>query len=550
MEELKNKKINAILPLTVALALVAGILIGIRLGNTHTGNKRGLLFFPAYNKMTQTLDIIKNSYVDSVSVNTLEENAIIGMLKKLDPHSLYIPASNFQAVNEPLEGNFSGIGVYFNMVNDTIVVINTISKGPSEKVGIMAGDRIVRVNDSLVAGVKMSSNDIVKMLKGKTGTKVKVSIYRKGNSELLDFVIVRDVVPMPSIDVAYMITPEIGYISVNKFSKTTLQEFSKAADTLKSEGMKKMMIDLRTNSGGIIDDAIRMSEMFLPAGKLIVYTEGNKWGRTNYYSKGKNPDYVDMDLVLLIDESTASASEIVAGAIQDNDRGTIVGRRSYGKGFVQEQFPLMDGSIVRVTTSRFYTPVGRCIQKPYTKNDNGEYFNELNVRFEHGEMLQADSIHFNDSLRFVTPGGKVVYGGGGIMPDIFVPIDTAGYSKYYATVMRRRIIYSFAFDYVDKNRKELTDYTDYKSLQKHLIQKNILKEFITYAATKGVAKNDRDLKMSGPMIENTVVAYIVRNILDDRGYYPVLNQMDKTVQKGVEVLMNDKFHFSLHHNFK
>jgi carboxyl-terminal processing protease len=536
--EVENRKIDALMPLIIALVLVAGILIGIKFRNVtaSVGNNRGLLLFSTPNKVDQALELIKNSYVDSVSANTLEEDAIKGMLKNLDPHSQYFPVSDFAAINDPLEGNFSGIGVSFNMLNDTIVIVNTIAEGPSEKVGVMAGDRIVRVNDSLVAGVKMPRNDIVKMLKGKTGTSVKVGIHRKGNSGLLDFNIIRGKIPLFSIDAAYMLTPEIGYIKVNKFSKTTLQEFVNAAGKLKTEGMTKTIVDLRDNLGGIIDGAIGMCEMFLPAGRMIVYTDGIERGRTDYYSDSKNTEYNEMELVLLIDESSASASEIVAGAIQDNDRGTIVGRRSFGKGLVQEQYSLSDGSAMRITVARYYTPTGRCIQKPYDHNGNGEYFNELYERYSHGEMIQADSIRFNDSLRYVTPGGKVVYGGGGIMPDIFMPIDTTGHSKYYGQVMRRGLIDRFAFDYADKNRKDLSNMSDYKSLATYLHQKNILGDFTAYAAKQGVAKNDKDLKISGALIENIVMAYIGRNILDDKGFYPILNQMDKMVQKGVEVL--------------
>ena len=528
------------MPLIIALVLVMGILIGVKFrSNTlNVGNTRSLLFFPPPGKLDHALELIKSSYVDSISSVTLEESAIIGMLKNLDPHSQYIPASSFSAINEPLEGNFTGIGVQFNMLNDTIVIVNTVSKGPSEKVGILAGDRIIRVNDSLVAGVKMPSNDIMKMLKGTINTKVKVGIHRKGSSELIDFTITRDKIPLFSIDVAYMVTPEIGYIKVNKFSKTTLQEFTDATGNLKDEGMKKLIVDLRENLGGIIDGAIGMSEIFLPNGKLIVYTEGNERGRKNYYSKGNNSEYNDMDLVLLIDESSASASEIVAGAIQDNDRGTIIGRRSFGKGLVQEQHPLSDGSAIRITVARYYTPTGRCIQKPYSDNDNGEYFNELNDRYLHGEMTQVDSIRFDDSLRFVTPGGKEVYGGGGIMPDIFVPIDTAGYSLYYRSVVRRGLIYRFAFDHADKNRNDLNRFEDYKSLETYLHQNDILGKFVAYAAKQDVAKNDKDLKISGSIIENIVMAYIARNIIDDKGFYPIINQMDKMVQKGVEVLSN------------
>ncbi len=536
--EIKNRKTDALMPLIIALVLVAGILIGVKFrnSNTNTGNNRGVLFFAPSGKMNQALELITGSYVDSVSTNALEENAIKGMLKNLDPHSQYIPASELAAINEPLEGNFSGIGVNCNMSKDTIVIVNTTPKGPSEKVGIMAGDRIVRVNDSLVAGVKMPSDNIIKLLKGKTGTKVKVGIYRIGNSDLLDFTITRDKIPLLSVDVSYMVTPETGYIKVSKFSKTTLQEFNDALGQLKTQGMNKLIVDLRDNPGGIIDGAIGLAELFLPQGKLIVYTEGNERPRVNYYSNGRNEQYTDTELVLLINETAASASEIVAGAIQDNDRGMIIGRRSFGKGLVQEPFSFSDGSALRLTIARYYTPTGRCIQKPYNHQNNNEYYNELNERFLHGELLMEDSVRINDTLRYITPGGKVVYGGGGIIPDIFVPIDTSNYSKYYVQLMRKGLPYRFAFDYVDNNRKGLAVISDYKALEANLLQKNILKEFVRYVAKQGVAQNDKDLRISGPAIENIVIACIARNVFDDKGYYPILNQRDKMVLRGVEEL--------------
>ncbi len=539
--EIKNRKIDALLPLIISLVLVTGILVGVKLGTLNSNatgiSRNSLLFYKPDNKMDQALDLISSSYVDSVSAGKLEEDAITGMLKTLDPHSQYIPLASLAAVNESMEGNFSGIGVQFNMLNDTIVIVNTVRKGPSEKVGILAGDRIVKVDDQLVAGVKMPSNDIVKMLKGKTGTKVKVGIYRKGEKNLLDFVISRDKIPLFSVDVAYMLTPEIGYVKVNKFAKTTLSEFTEAIDRLRSEGMKKLMIDLRDNGGGIIDAATGMSELFLPERKLIVYTEGRERSRSDYLSKNRNNQYTDMELVLLINEGSASASEIVAGAIQDNDRGTIIGRRSFGKGLVQEQHTLSDGSAIRITVSRYYTPTGRCIQKPYGHGDE-EYYNELNNRYSHGEMIQADSIQFNDSLRFVTSGGKVVYGGGGIMPDIFVPIDTSYYSRYYERVMRRGLVYRFAFDYTDKHRKELGDKADYLTLETSLHKNNILGKFIEYASGQGVVRNDKDLKISRAIIENTLIAYIARNMFDDSGFYPIFNQYDNVIRKGIEQLSN------------
>jgi len=531
----KKRKIDGLIPLTIILALISGIFIGIKYSNVDKNTDRRLMLFMPSGKVNQTLEFIKNSYVDGISVNMLEEGAIRGMFKNLDPHSQYIPASDFQRVNETIEGNFSGIGVQFNMLNDTIVVTNSIAEGPSEKAGIIAGDRIVKVDDLTVAGVRMSSDDIVKMLRGTTGTNVKVGIHRRGAGEILDFIITRDRVPLPSIDAAYMITPETGYIKVSTFSKTTFQDFFEAAEKLRNEGMSKMIIDLRDNPGGIIESAIRVADMFLPAGNLIVYTNGNRRERTNYYSNGRNTVYTNMELAVLINENSASASEIVAGAIQDNDRGTIIGRRSFGKGLVQEQFQLMDGSAIRLTVSRYYTPTGRCIQKPYS-DDREEYFNELRERDLHGELTEADSIRFNDSLRFVTPGGRIVYGGGGIMPDIFVPVDTTGNSGYYRLIIRRDLYRRFALDYSDRYRRDLNNITDYKSMQTYLRQKNILSEFVGYAANQGVNPNDRDVRISGPLIENIVTAFVARNILNDNGFYPIINQMDNVVQRGVEVL--------------
>ena len=536
MEENKKRNISALAPLTIILALVSGIFIGVKLNNFDNNVDRRLMFFMPQGKINQAIEFIKNSYVDGISANTLEEDAIRGVLKNLDPHSQYIPASDFLRINEPIEGNFSGIGVQFNMLSDTVVIINTIVDGPSEKAGINAGDRIVKVNDLTIAGVRMSNNDIMDLLKGVTGTKVKVGIHRRGVDEILDFEITRDRIPLFSIDVAYMITPEIGYIKVNKFSRTTFNEFVEAAETLRAEGMTKMIIDLRDNPGGIIEGAIRMSELFLPAGKLIVYTDGNKRGRTNYFSNGRNTIYGNTELVLLIDERSASASEIVAGAIQDNDRGTIIGRRSYGKGLVQEQYRLADGSALRVTIARYYTPTGRCIQKPYS-NDRDEYFNELNERNLHGELSEADSIRFNDSLRFVTPAGKVVYGGGGIMPDIFVPMNTSEhYSGFLRTVNQRNLMLRFALEFSPRHRSDLLGITDYKSMQTHLRSKKILNEFVAYAAKQGVNASETDLRTSGPLIENIVMAFIGRTILNDDGYFPILNEMDDIVQKGVEQL--------------
>jgi carboxyl-terminal processing protease len=529
---IKSKILDVIFAITViALVLGAGIFTGMRLGSKSINH--GL--FKQDNKVSQTLNLILGSYVDSVSADKIEEEAINGMLKTLDPHSQYIPVSKLAAMNEPIEGNFSGIGVQFNMMNDTIMVVNTVAKGPSEKAGILAGDRIILVDGDTVAGVRMLNNDIVKRLKGKTGTKVKVGILRKGEPKLLTFEITRDKIPLFSVDAAYMLRPAIGYIKVNTFSKTTMEEFTKALAKLQEQGMHQLVLDLRNNSGGLIEPAIGMAELFLPEGKLIVYTQGNERARVDYSAKAKHTDYQQTELVLLINENSASASEIVSGALQDNDRGTIIGRRSFGKGLVQEQHTLVDGSALRLTVARYYTPTGRSIQKPY--NNGGDYFNDINDRYLHGEMEQADSIHFNDSLKYVTPQGKTVYGGGGIMPDIFVPMDTSFYSHYYGRVMRRGLVYRFALEYTDRYRAELAKTANYAALEEKLHQDDVLEQFIQYAAKQSVARNKKDLQISGATIENMLIAYIVRNIYDD-SFYPIINKQDNIVQKAVEIIMN------------
>jgi len=530
------EKNHAILPLTIALTFVLGIFIGIKINNRNPQQSRMLFFSQSTSNTTRALEIIKSSYVDSVSINMLEEEAIRAMLRRLDPHSQFIPASNFAAVNEPLVGNFSGIGVRYNMLNDTILVINTVADGPSYKAGVLAGDRIVTVNDSTVAGVSIPSDDIVEMLKGRTGTQVKIGVHRRNHDKLLEFNITRDQVPVFSVTASHLITPEIGFIKVERFSRTTFQEFIEAAEKLKNDGMTKLILDLRDNPGGIIDGAVRMSELFLPTEKLIVYTEGRERGRTNYFSQGRNKEFNDIELAILINQVSASASEIVAGAIQDNDRGTIVGRRSFGKGLVQEQHVLSDGSAMRITVARYHTPTGRSIQKPYDSNDRSGYFNEVRGRFAQGEMTQADSMRVNDSLRFITPAGRYVYGGGGIIPDIFVPLDTTFLTRYYQ--MTAGLVYRFALEYTDRNRRELTEIQDYIAIQTFLIRKNILNEFVNHASQRGIAKNDNDLKISGSMIENLLIAHIVRNTLSENGYYSIINQKDIMVQKAVEVLKN------------
>jgi carboxyl-terminal processing protease len=520
--------------LLLSAVLVTGLIIGLFLPSPKKPS--GVMIYPRETKIDQVLTYIRQDYVDSVDVDHLQEVAIPAMLKDLDPHTVYIPAREVAKVNEPLRGNFDGIGISFNMPDDTIIVMSVIHGGPSERVGIKAGDRIITIDDSLVAGQHIDQNDIVKMLRGPRGTKVTVGIQRKGVDHLLKFEITRDKIPLKSVDVAYMITDSIGYIKISKFARTTNDEFIKAFDRLKEEGLEKLIVDLRGNGGGYLDAAIHIADQFLPKGKLIVYTMGRNKRKQMVYAKNDGV-FTTGELVMLIDEWSASASEIVAGAIQDNDRGTIIGRRSFGKGLVQEPFILRDGSVLRLTVARYYTPSGRCIQKPYNKGVD-EYYNDINERFMKGEFESADSIHLPDSLKYTTPGGKTVYGGGGIMPDIFVPLDTTGMTPFFVKVRNLGLIYRFALAYTDQHREKLESFKDVKALEQYLDRQNLLEDFIRYAKNKGVTPGKKDLAESRKLILTQIKAYIGRDVMDDAGFYPIIREIDATVQRAVTFLQN------------
>jgi carboxyl-terminal processing protease len=528
---IQNKKSVVLFPLILALVLIIGMLFGVKL--SHSGISERLLIYPRADKVNNVLNLIEDSYVDTVSRDKLEEVAIESILQKLDPHSVYIPANEFQEMNEPLEGNFSGIGIQFNMQNDTVVVTSTIVNGPSKKVGVKPGDRIVKVNDSIIAGVKMTDDNIIKKLKGEKGTLVKISVKRRGINGLIDFKISRDKILLSSIDVSYLIAPKIGYIKINKFSKTASDEFIAAVKKLHSRGMKKLIVDLRGNGGGLLETAIKIADQFLDDRQLIVYTEGRARSRSNSYSTPGGECLHDL-LIVLLDETSASASEVFAGAIQDNDRGLIVGRRSFGKGLVQEQSLLPGGSAIRLTIARYYTPTGRCIQKPYNKGKDN-YLEEVHKRFLHGEMEQADSIKFNDSLKYVTPRGHIVYGGGGIMPDFFVPIDTSAFSEYFYQVREKGLINNYAFYYSDTNRPLLSKFKTYHDLANYLKKKNILEKFVKYADEHGVKRNFNDLKISSSVLQVYLEATIVRNFFDNAGFYPMINSIDNTMHKAIEI---------------
>ncbi len=526
-----NSKRSIFLPLMLAGSLVAGIIIGIYLpGKDNTSQNSSIRI--KSDKINSILNVIESSYVDTVNRKELVEASIPAILKKLDPHSVYIPAKDLARANEPLQGNFEGIGISFNMLTDTILVISTIPGGPSEKLGLKPGDKILYVNDSLVAGKGISDERVMGMLKGPRGTLVRIKILRKGYNDLLTFNITRDKIPIYSVDVAYMVNKNTGYIRINNFAVTTHEEFMKGLRELKEQGMTKLIIDLRGNSGGVMEAAVQIANQFLKQGQLIVYTEGRKQPRNEARATG-NGEFETGDLVIMIDEWSASASEILAGAIQDNDRGTIVGRRSFGKGLVQEPVLFPDGSGMRLTIARYYTPTGRSIQKPYN-NGFDEYFDDLNIRYDRGEFEVSDSIHFTDSLKFTTPGGRTVFGGGGIMPDKFVPVDTSGISPYFLKV--RPFIYQFALKYTETHRETLKKFIESGELEKYLDKQQLLDQFTVFASKNGIKTDPEGLKISEKLIHIQLKAYIARNILDNKGFYPIWEEIDTTLKYAIEYL--------------
>ncbi len=530
-----------LLPLVVvAVAFIAGMRIGKMRGSRATQLQLreivGELALPD-NKLTYTLSLIENSYVDSLPLDSVIEHVMPHLVEKLDPHSAYIPASEMQELNEPLEGEFDGIGIVFNMATDTVIVLNVIPKGPSDKAGVRAGDRIIRINDSVVAGCKIPQNNIVKQLRGKRGTSVRLGIERQGIGDLVDITVVRDAIPLHSIEASFMMTPKIGYIKLSQFARTSYAELKRALTQLREEGMEQLVFDLRGNTGGYLDQAVAIANEFLPKGALIVYTEDRNHNRVKEYSDGTGSS-TDLDIAVLIDEASASSSEILAGALQDNDRGTIVGRRSFGKGLVQRQVPFADGSALRITVARYFTPTGRSIQKPYTNGEGEAYESDLFNRYLNNEFFSADSIHFADSLRFVTPKGKVVYGGGGIMPDLFIPLDTTNVTKYYVEVSGRNILYRYTIEYADRHRAELDRITTLEELRAFFdADKDLLNDFVRYAERNGVRPVWSDIRISREIIEAQLRAYISRNtLLESNGFYDNIQKIDNTVLRSVEVL--------------
>ena len=518
---MKNSK-NTIawIPIVIALSLIGGIWLGLHFSNkvSHTSGQR---------KLDNILGLIESDYVDEVDIDSIIELTIPKLMANLDPHSTYIPASELQAVNEDLDGSFSGIGVSFTMLTDTVTINEVIPGGPSEKVGIMPGDRVITINDSLVAGQGIVDTDIVKMLRGEKGTTVNLGIKRNNSNNLLTFEVTRGDIPVNTVDAAYLINPTTGYVKVNKFGRTTYSEFFTSLVKLKAAGARNFILDLRGNGGGFMEMAIMMANEFLPANSPIVYTRGrNDDDESRVFSDGTG-SFIDSELVVLIDEYSASASEIFAGAMQDNDRALIVGRRSFGKGLVQRQTTLPDSSAIRLTVSRYHTPSGRCIQKDYQLGKRGTYEQEILDRYDHGEFYNSDSIKFNKDLQYTTAGGRTVYGGGGIMPDFFVPNDTAGISSYYINVLNAGLLQRFAFEYSDRYRERLSAAKNVNEILALLPPDDeLLQLFVSYAAQNGIPARWYYINISHGLIVNYLKALIASDIIGRQAYYEVANTID------------------------
>ncbi len=516
-------------PIFLAGMLVLGIYLGTYFSNG--ASQPTTIFSTRSNsnadKITQIINYIDREYVDTVAKNNLIDKAIGAILEDLDPHSYYISAEELMAYTEPLEGNFEGIGVEFLIQDDTVHVVSAIEGGPSEALGIRAGDKIVAVDSSSIAGTGITNDQVIGLLKGPGGTQVEVDILR--NKKVIPFEITRGTIPINSVVTSQMLDGTTGYIKISRFARTTYDEFIEHMAELTNEGMKEIIIDLRGNGGGYLNAAVQISEEFLQKNQLIVYTEGKSSPKKDYYAM-KRGTYAEMPLAILINQGSASASEIVAGAIQDNDRGTIIGRRSFGKGLVQEQLSLPDESALRLTVARYYTPTGRSIQKPY--GGDVDYGADYDIRMAHGEMMSADSIHFPDSLKYTTPGGRIVYGGGGIMPDIFVSMDTVGASHYLSMVSYKGLLNQFGFDYADDHRSELGEYGSYRDFRREFqISDQLFNDFVAYAESEGVEKDKYGIKVSEEVLKLRIKAYIARNIWGNDGYYSIMVDDDKDLRE-------------------
>ena len=536
-------------PTLTIVCLLLGFLIGNAVSNKVNAQRfyiqNGQLFQQPESKVDQLLQLMNQAYVDKIDVDSITEEVMKEVVKRLDPHSAYIPKEDLEMVNSELSASFSGIGVQFSIQNDTVQVVAVISGGPCEGMGVLAGDKIVMVNDSNFTGKTITNEKVMHALRGPKGTKVKIGVMRSGSDEVYDFTITRGEIPVHSVDAKFIIEAKgerreakgekIGFVRVNRFGENTYDEFIAALASLKGQGATSYIVDLRENSGGYMDQAIKMANEFLSRGDMIVYSEGRAYPRYEAIANGSGR-FQREPLVVLIDNFSASASEIFAGAMQDNDRATIIGRRSFGKGLVQQQLPFADGSAIRLTVARYYTPSGRCIQKPYKLGEQEDYAMDLLDRYESGEFFSADSVHYSDSTVYYTKQGRPVMGGGGIMPDVFVGRDTTLYTPYFNIVSNRAYTYQFAYQYTNKHRAELSQYKDWQSLEKHLLKANWVPEFVAFAKEKGVEPNAEQLAISRPLLVRMVNAYIVRNILNDEGFFPLFECDDDIVKQAVKYL--------------
>ncbi len=526
----------------ITVSIMISFLLAFVVSFNSYGQSRKQQFDPSETtqKLAAALFYIENFYLDSVYTPKIVEDAIVSMLKDLDPHSAYISKDDIDEANEPLEGSFEGIGITFQLFNDTILVIAPVPGGPSDKLGILAGDKIIRIDGKDAFGDKINNRYVMDRLRGKKGTTVDVSIYRKGQPELIDYAIVRDKIPLHSIDASFMIEDDIGYIKLNRFSRTTLSEFRESMTDLKKDGMKSLILDLRGNSGGYLGTAVELADEFLPDRKLIVYTEGLNSERQDFTSRRKG-SFEEGKLIVMINEGSASASEIVAGAVQDWDRGIVLGRRSFGKGLVQRPFQLPDGSVIRLTAAEYYTPTGRSIQRPY---DNGveDYYKDMQKRIAKGELVHADSIQFPDSLMYYTAGNRVVYGGGGIMPDYFVGWDSTQVSSYYSDLVRKGVLNSFVLDYVNNNRRSLkrTYRTVERFKDEFVIDESFMKTFLERADDEGVEFDEVGFAASEKYLRYQIKGLIARNIWEMGDYFKIIAGVDDALQAALRLLREDE----------
>ncbi|MEP2025145.1 MAG: S41 family peptidase [Reichenbachiella sp.] len=529
--KIQNTKAQIRLPLFLSIAIAAGIFIG---ANMTSSNKGGSDLAQSLLKFREILNYVDRNYVDEVKTEDLVEKAITDMLEELDPHTAYIPKEEQEYSRSQLEGNFDGIGIEYNIFRDTIYVVAPLSGGPSEQVGLLTGDKIIKVDDENVAGIGIKTRGVLDRLRGPKGTQVTVSILRKNNKDLLDFDIVRDKIPQFSVDASYMIDDEIGYIKVNRFTATTYDEFKSALDKLDEEGLQKLILDLTGNPGGYMSMAIQMADEFLPDDPMIVFTKGKEFRYNQEHRAGNDGLFEDRPLIVLIDEGSASASEIVSGAIQDNDRGLVVGRRSFGKGLVQMPIDLSDGSELRLTISRYYTPSGRSIQRSY-EGGKDDYYSDIYNRYTSGELYNADSIHQNDSLKYMTVKGRTVYGGGGIMPDYFIPMDTAGNSSYLNRLFTTNAIREYSLTYSDSNRAKLEAGGFDKYFSGFEVSENMLKELVAVATESGLPYNEAQFKHSKDLIKLYLKAQIARGIWNNDGFYPIYNQSNEIYTQAIQL---------------